>query len=76
MTIRQAKALVSSWRHSDFEYPVRIKTVENAEYGDVFVSKQDGLYAISYPDARRREGYLKRYRLTEKEVLKIIEKKL
>ena len=71
MNYQEIKELVSSLETSDFEFPTRLMDDKN-----IFLSKLNGLFCISYPDLRFDGGNTKRFNLTSSEVLRVIKTKL
>ena len=71
MNYQEIKKLVLSLETSDFEFPIRLTDDKN-----LFLSKLNGLFCISYPDKRFDSGNIKRFNLTSLEVLRVIKTKL
>ena len=71
MNYQEVKELVSSLETSNFEMPIRIVEDKN-----IFLSKLNGLFCISYPDFRYDSEIAKKFNLSSAQVLKIIKNKL
>jgi len=71
MNYQEVKELVSSLETSNFEMPIRIVEDKN-----IFLSKLNGLFCISYPDFRYDGEIAKKFNLSSEKVLKIIKNKL
>ena len=71
MNYQEVKELVSSLETLNFEMPIRIVEDKN-----IFLSKLNGLFCISYPDFRYDGEIAKKFNLSSAQVLKIIKNKL
>jgi len=73
MTYTEINDLIEKNINTDFMYPIRLTSSDNPY---LFLSKVNGFFAVSYPDARCNEGYSKKYNLTSDQAIKIIKRKI